>query len=41
MPMEAQQKAAFISAINSSNAYFLVPKPPDRSRPSREAWPLA
>ena len=35
MPSEAQQKAAFISAASSSNAYFLEPKEPERSRFSR------
>src|SRR3546814_15925006 len=41
MPSEAQQKAAFISATSSSNAYFFVPKAPVRSRFSRLWWPLA
>src|SRR3546814_5856406 len=28
-------------ATSSSNAYFLVPKEPEKSRLSREGWPLA
>ena len=41
MPSEAQQKAALISAISSSKAYFFEPKEPEKSRFRREAWPVA
>src|SRR6266536_832410 len=40
MPSEAHTKALVISATNSSFAYSAEPKLPDRSRPSREGWPL-
>ena len=41
MLSEAQQKAALISATNSSKAYFFEPKEPEKSRFRREGWPVA